>query len=290
MRIPFLLFIGLLLLSCWSCEEEFTPPVIDAADEIVVEGYIEAGDLPTPPYVLLTRSIPFFSKIGPDQLNDVFVRDAKVTVTSGDKTVELTELCLEDIPLEFRAQIGEFLGIPLDSLGINICAYLDLSGEMFGEIGATYDLKVVAEDKTLTATTTIPQTVELSNFTFLPPPGEPNDTLAELRCFIDDPGGVANYYRYFTGDSQTGFVRPAFSVTDDLLFDGQFFEFPLDKAEPFGASFDPITYGYYRLGNDVTIKWMMLDEAHFNFFNTLEFGRTNQGPFSSYTRIDSNIE
>ena len=35
---------------------------------------------------------------------------------------------------------------------------------------------------------------------------------------------------------------------------------------------------------------MSIGEEQFNFWNTLEFSRANQGPFSSYTRIDHNVE
>ncbi|MEL6924369.1 MAG: DUF4249 family protein [Bacteroidota bacterium] len=33
-----------------------------------------------------------------------------------------------------------------------------------------------------------------------------------------------------------------------------------------------------------------IDAAHFDFWSTLEFNAVNQGPFSAYTRIASNVE
>ena len=44
-----------------------------------------------------------------------------------------------------------------------------------------------------------------------------------------------------------------------------------------------------NVGDSVLIKWTTIDEAHFDFWNTLEFSNANQGPFSSYTRLQSNI-
>ena len=281
---------GLISLTCWTCEEEFIPPVVDVEQQIVVEGYIEAGDRPTPPYVFLTRSFAFFSELSQEQLSDAFVRDAEVTVSDGSNTVQLTELCLEDVPEEFREQAADLLGVDIDSLGINFCVYVDLSLQMLGEAGNTYELNVKAEGKELSAVTTIPPIVPLDSLYFTPPPGEPNDTLAQLRVFLSDPPAMPNFYRYFTQIEDGPFERPFGSVTDDLLFEGQEFELPLAKAEPFDGEFDQETFGLFRVGDEVTIKWMSIDQEHFNFWNTLEFSRANQGPFSSYTRVDHNIE
>lgn len=291
LRTPFSYFLVLcaIIFTCWNCEDEFIPPVIDAEQQIVVEGYIEAGDRPTPPYVFLTRSFAFFSELGPEQLSDAFVRDAEVTVSNGTNTVELTELCLGDVPEEFREQAADLLGVSIDSLGINFCVYVDLSLEMIGEEGVTYELNIKAEGKEITAVTTIPPIVPLDSLYFTPPPGEPTDTLAQLRVFLSDPPGMPNFYRYFTQIEDGPFERPFGSVTDDLLFEGQEFELPLAKAEPFDGEFDQETFGLFRVGDEVTIKWMSIDGEQFDFWNTLEFSRANQGPFSSYTRVDHNI-
>ena len=103
-----------------------------------------------------------------------------------------------------------------------------------------------------------------------------------------DPPGTTNYYRYFTGENDGPLIIPFHSVTDDVFFDGQEFDFPLTKAED-GEDFDFTTFGLFTRGDSITIKWMNLDREHFQFWSTLEFSRENQGPFSSYTRVKSNI-
>jgi hypothetical protein len=292
MRFNFVYGLGFLFLALFSlaCEEEFIPPVINAEDRIVVEGYIEAGDRPSPPYVFITRSFPFFSELSQEQFNDAFVRDAEVTVSDGTNTVTLTELCLDEIPDEFRDQVAGLLGVDIDSLGFNFCAYLDLSLSMIGEAGKTYELTIKTGDETLRASTTIPQPIPLDSLYFVEPPGEPNDTLAQLRVILNDPPGMANFYRYFTQREDGPFRRPFTSIADDLLFDGQEFELPLVRASDQGEDFEQETFGLFRLDEKVTIKWMTIDEEQFNFWNTLEFSQANQGPFSSYTRVDHNIE
>jgi hypothetical protein len=99
-----------------------------------------------------------------------------------------------------------------------------------------------------------------------------------------------NYYRYLVGinggNLETGFS----SVEEDLFFDGKTFEFQLFNPQTTRGDVDPDVFGLYFVGDSVTVKWTNIDEAHFDFWNTLEFSNANQGPFASYTRLQSNID
>ena len=283
----------LILLSAlaFACEEEFIPEVAEGELPIVVEGYIEGGEDPVGPFVILTRSLSFFSSIDAEGFEDIFIHDAKVEVSDGTNTIELTEFCLKDLTPQQQALAGDLFGFDPDSIGFNFCTYIDLSFSMEGEIGKTYTLNIEVGEEKLSAVTTIPNHIPLDSLLFQEPPGEPSDTLAQLICYVSDPAGEANFYRYFTSEDNKPFEAPFTSVTDDRLFDGDQFRFPLAKAEPFDREFDPVTFGLFNKGDTVGIKWMNIDEAHFNFWNTLEFSATGQGnPFSSYTRISSNID
>ncbi|MCB9080380.1 MAG: DUF4249 domain-containing protein [Lewinellaceae bacterium] len=273
-----------------GCEKEFIPDEIVAEAQIVVEGYIESGAQATPPYVILTRSVPFFSELDSNQFNDLFVHGATVDVNDGERTLRLTEVCLRDLPPELQREAARVFGFSADTIGFDFCVYTDPTFGMLGQEGRIYTLRIDAEGQLLQATTTIPRHVGLDSLRFSAPPGEPNDTLVQLRCFLNDPPGMRNYYRYQTRINDGPLLTPFGSVTDDLLFDGQSFAFPLPKAEARGADIDIKTFGLYRLGDTVTIKWMNLDKAHFDFWNTVEFNAANQGPFSSYTRVSSNIQ
>ncbi len=283
----FLLTISIILISC---EEEFTPEISTAPPEIVVEGYIESGDEANPPFVLLTRSSPFFSEIDLDEFDNFFVHDAEITISDGSDEVVLTELCLNDLSGEQKEIAAELFGLDTDSLSVNFCVYLDLTFSMMGEEGKTYDLTVSVEDKVLTSTTTIPMHVPLDSLYLRPAPGEPNDTLRQMLAFIDDPAGVINYYRVFSGVNGEQPFAGFGSVFNDAFFDGIEFEFVLPKAERIDTDREFDELGLFLVGDTATIKWFNLDKEHYDFWNTLEFNAANQGPFSSYTRIASNIE
>lgn len=273
-----------------GCTEEFVPETQEEDQQYVVEGFIEGGDSETPTYVLLTRSIPFLSTIDLNTFNTIFVNDAKITVSDGINTVELAEFCLDELPPEIREAAATALGFDPDSTLLNICAYVDLLNQIDPQEGGTYDLRIEIEDEIITARTTIPENVPLFNLRWDDPPGEPSDTIARLWVTIDDPANEANFYRYFTEVNNEGLISPFSSVVDDKFFDGKEFEFPLTKAEPRDGDFDADTFGWYFRGDSIRIKWMTIDEAHFEFWNTLEFSRNNSGPFSSYNRVTSNVD
>jgi len=274
-----------------GCIEEYVPETQESDQQYVVEGFVEAGEGSNPTFVLITQSIPFLSTIDLDAFNRLFVNNAEVVVNDGSKDVVLTELCLSELPDDLKTLAAEALGLDPDSLTLDICAYVDLLNEIDRKEGGTYNLTINIEDESpITASTTIPQFVPLTDLRWDDPPGEPSDTIARLWVTIDDPVNEANFYRFFTEQNNEGLIAPFASVTNDAFFDGQKFEFPLNKAEPRDQEFDPDTFGYYYRGDSIRIKWLTIDEAHFNFWNTLEFSRNNAGPFSSYNRVTSNVD
>jgi len=290
LKLPLLLTITFTVVFFTACEEEFIPEISTDPEDIVVEGFIEGGEQPTPPYVILTKSLPFFSEINNDEFNNLFVHDAIVTVTEGSNTATLSEICLDALTPEQQILVGSLFGIDTDSIAVNFCVYIDLGFSMMGAIGKSYDLKIEVENKTITARTTIPEHVPLDSLTFVKPAGEVSDGLREMLCYIQDDPDLTSYYRYFT-QVDDGPLTPGFnSVFDDLFFNGQAFDFPLSKGEPRTAEFDPETFGLYNVGETATLKWCNIDDEHYRFWETLEFNASNQGPFSNYTRVDSNVE
>ena len=272
-----------------SCEEEYIPVNSGEGPKYVVEGYIEAGDDPLPAYVILTRTFDFYSEIGPEQFSNAFVHDADVRVSDGTIEIVLDEICFEDLPPDIRQEVAAQFGFNADSLEVNFCVYIDVFNQLQPQVGKTYDLRIEKDGDIITATTHLPEHVPLQNIHFLPPPGQANDSLAQLRVTISDPPGVRNYYRYFIATNGGAFRTFFSSVEEDLFFDGKTFEFPLYNPRTSGSDIDSDEFGLYIVGDSITIKWCSIDEAHFDFWNTLEFSNANQGPFSSYTRLQSNI-
>ena len=283
------LIFGVTLLFILGCEEIIEPDLSDDPEDIVVEGYIEGGEIPLPPIVMLTRSFPFTGVNG-QGFSNLFIHDAVVSVNDGNQNIILKEFCWDDLDAEQKQTVLEAFNLEFDSLTINVCVYTDPDLVMVGEIGKTYSLKVEAEGKVLTSITTIPLHVPIDTLWFQQNPGNVDPIYKELRAIISDPASEENYYRYFTSNNRQRFFPGFNSVADDAFFDGQEFEFPLPKGESSRDTLYFETFGLYMEGDSVILRWTNIDKPHFDFWSTLEFNGVNQGPFSSYTRIETNIE
>ncbi|MCH2021110.1 MAG: DUF4249 domain-containing protein [Saprospiraceae bacterium] len=299
-----ILLLFVLYFMTLSCEKEFTPVTTYDGPQVVVEGYIYNGPNALPPFVILTKSIEYTSNVSLDILNDIFIHDAQVTVFDGTNSVQLPELCVSDLqflPVFLQNAISQAIGLPtLDSIDFDICVYTDIFGLLgFGiniEEGKTYDLEIITDDfGTITATTTLPSLVPLDSLKYNNHPSYPdNDSLVELEAYFTDPIGP-NYYRSFTqrNDEQ---MYPAYtrgtvgSVSDDNIFEGQSFSFGLLRGSGPFDDLDIDTYGYFWRGDTVIVRTASLDYEHFRFWQTLEYNSGAQGPFGTYTRIESNIK
>jgi len=289
-----------------ACEKEFFPETTFDGPELVVEGYITKGPGALPPYVILTKSIEYSSSIGSDILSDIFVHDAEISISDGNNKFQLQELCVSDLqalPPFLRDAILQAIGIPninIDSTGFDICIYTDLLGIVGLGIdvreGGTYDLEIKAANfNTVTATTTIPYGVLVDSLTYRDHPSYPsNDSLVEVVAHFKDPIGP-NYYRSFSQRNDEAFYPSSTqgtngSVSNDKIFEGQAFSFSIIRGQDPFSDFDLNTFGYFWRGDQVTFRASNLDYAHFRFWQTLEYNTGSQGPFGTYTRIESNIK
>lgn len=65
-------------------------------------------------------------------------------------------------------------------------------------------------------------------------------------------------------------------VIDDWLFDGEVVEF-LFFCFIFRGSvdIDLEIFGFYMVGDIIIVKWMIIDEVYFDFWNIVEFNMAN---------------
>ena len=279
------------LLTFGGCEEEFTPEFPAGPDQIVVEGYIEAGSRPTPPYVILTRSLAYFDTLDAKEFEKQFIHNARIDVSDGRQILTLKEVCWNELTKTQKVIAADFLGLDPNKVNYNICLYTDLGFSMMGVEGRTYTLTIHADKQTLTSKTTIPRMTPLDSIRMdAVEPDMPDDKRVKLTGILRDPAGTVNFYRFLTQVNKDPLRSPFPSVTDDALFDGQRFEVPLTKGEIRGVKPDPNTFGLYNRGDSLLIRWMCIDEGQHNFWKTVEYNSVNFGPFSSYTRVDHNIE
>src|SRR6476620_6346647 len=263
-----------LFLFLTGCEKsiQFTPK--NGSSSLVVEAVIESGGQP---FVTLSRSLNYFSKISLNELQSSCVHDAKITISNGTKVHKLRE---------YKQEFGT---------GFNRFKYTtdtaDLASSFNGEFGKTYTLKIVTEGKEYTATTTIPLLAKtLDSLWTKPAPDNPDTNKVVLMTKTTDPPGYGNYIRYFTKTNSDPFFPGLNSVADDQVIDGKSYEIQVDRGVDRNSEIDFEEYPFFMKGDQVTVKLCNIDKSTFDFFRTLEYSYSSIGnPFSSPTKVLGNI-
>ncbi len=284
----------LFLLSVSGCTTDITLDIPQPEPKLVVEGSIEPG---LPPIVSLTSTVPFYGEVDFSNLDNYYVHDADITVSDGVNTVSLVEYCLADLPDEIIPLVAEYLGVDLDTSGtypLNICLYTvpDIftgTPSFTGIAGNTYSLTIQYAGNTLTSSTQLLPPVPPDSVYYVPHIDPEKDSLVRLYLRLSDPPAQGNFYRYFTSKNNAAFYAGYSSVFDDNLINGQTFDFTVDRGFDPTEEFNPDTYGYFWRGDTVVLKWCSIDFDTYDFWRTLEFDSGTDGPFSSATLVQTNI-
>jgi Domain of unknown function (DUF4249) len=274
MKIKNIIYFVSILIIAFSCTKDIEIELPESEEKIVVEGWIEQNQYPV---VVLTTNTPYFDKFDSTALMDVFISDAKVTVSDGTTTehlsftIDFQNLQNADWPMVY------FIGDTLK-----------------GEIGKTYTLNIEVEGKILTAFTTIPQIIEADSIWFKLDEGQ--DSLGYLWGLYSDDPNTNSYFRFFTKRlSRDNVFTPTYgSIVEDKFFSGDTLEFSLVRgigSYTAADAYDDEELGYYKIGDTVVFRLTSIDQAHYNFWRTAEQEiMMGQNPFSSPVQIRSNIE
>lgn len=281
--IRFLLFIfPLLTLAFVGCQEEIEVYLPEYESKIVIEGTIETGE---PAMVILSKSISYFEHIDLNYLlNNVFIRDAEVYVSSSDGESErLSYRYCEDSPIYF--------------------AYC--GNNIRGKENTSYTLTVKYNDKTYTAETTIPNTFDLDSLWFSILSEYVNaDTTRTIRLQMTDDPAEENYYAFKLKVSCPKFKDRLWVCTvpmafDDKTFNGITFNYELERfGIPNMFSFNQSeeeTQAQRRLtfrpGDTVYVKHSQMDYNSYRFMITGGYEAVmGTNPFTNPAPVISNIQ
>jgi hypothetical protein len=303
-------YLGLLavaLLSLVSCEKEITVDLPNAEPTIVVEGTILPGEFPL---VLLTWTQGYFDPTDVTSLQNIFVHDADVTITSNGAVYPLIEYCSSDLTAQELELASAALGVSVESLqSLDLCLYT--SFVLTGSENTNYEIRVLKDNFSITGSTKIPALVELDTVFFDIINPQVQDTLGILYGQLTDPDTTGNAYRWFakrinrypenTPDASLRgqqkdltFIAPFGSVYDDTFFNGLSFEFAYPRGiESNSQKFDDENdeRGYFKVGDTVAIRGCTIDRNAFKFIRSLEAQIGNQGsPFAVPFNLESNLE
>ena len=267
----FLLFISFFLLP--ACEKTISFNLNDATPKLVIEATIENGG---PPLVVLSKSMDYFSNISPAILQNSFVHNAEVDVSNGTLTHKLKEY-----KVDFgNGYYGYYYSIDSSNL----------SSAFVGEVNHQYFLRIIAEGKEYTSSTTIPEITRRIDSTWhMPAPPGNDSNEVEVMAKVTDRPGFGDYIRYFTKRNSEPFYPGLNSVFDDQVIDGTTYSVQVERG--WDRNIDPgDRTSFFIKGDTVTFKLCNIDKATFDFWRTMEYSYSSIGnPFSSPAKVLGNI-
>lgn len=290
---PSRLLPALLLLA--ACEKEITVKLPETETRLVVEGSIEPGQ---PPFITITRTQSYFAPTDPTAFASLYVNADTVIVSDGITSRGLIRVCSGALSPEQIEAAALATGLdPVLLASINICLYSSTDPAIFGQVGRTYTLTIVAEGRTLTSTTTIPGPVPIDSLWFRLQDASGNtadDSTGFIWCRVTDPDTSGNYYRVLTRrlNKDAIFIPPFGSTASDLFFNGQPVEFLITRGRnSFTSTTNDPTAGRYVQGDTVAVKLISINRREYDFYRTYESNVATQGDlFTTPTNVLSNID
>lgn len=252
----------------FSCEKDISVDIPKVEKKVVVEASIETGDYAK---VLVTNSMDFFAHIDSNAISKTLITDAIVVLSDGIQT--------DTLKLAFDASFFP----PLVFKGSKI----------LGKEGGMYQLTVMANGKIITASTTIPQKVQLDSAWFQLQP--PSDSLGYAWAHLTDPVGLGNNYRWLAMrlNKDQRFLPPPSSLFNDKFIEGTSFDFAYNRGNEFNSlAKDDLNEerGFFKTGDTIIVKFCSLDDNSYKFLYALETGQFSNGnPFASPVTIPNNM-
>lgn len=230
-----------ILLSVLSCQGNLFP---EEKNIIVVEGWIENDGFPI---VILTTNVQLSGDYeNTEDLETHLIRWAKVTISDGIEEVILTGM------------VNDKYFPP----------YIYTTGQMRGKAGHTYNLKVEYDKYLATATTTIPDIVNIDSVKVAH--CADNDTLYQLTAHFTDHPNTHDYYLFFVNNSLE-YSQPMLSYMgyiDDTLSSTQHISTPIYREQSIFNSDDYIPY--FHKSDTVVIKMAHVNAETFAFWNDVQ--------------------
>lgn len=282
------------------CEKEVKIDIPGYKEQLVIDGRIETNQ---PPFVLISKTKDIYSPTDLNSFLNGFISGATVTVSDGTNTVELIEICTDNLPPGTEVFAAQIFGLPVEEIAnYHLCAYTSFNPLIFGQVGKTYDLKVNFEGKEYTSNTLILPATKLDSVYWKPAEGLVDFGFSYAR--LSDPVSTKDAYMWEVkridklsdGSPIDKIFRKTFApVFDDEFFNGLSFDFwyenPMSYEEynEFNTEIQDIPY--YRKGDSVVIKFSKMDNQVFEFYEKKYVQKSSGGsPFASPSNIPSNIK
>ncbi len=272
----FIFCFAVIAVTLASCEKEVHITLASSPAQVVVQGAVETGQ---PPYVFLTSTISFFSKIDLTTLQNSFLHDAIITVSDGSDTITLKEYAFD------TGGTAKFYIYSIDTS-------TPVSSWMVGEEEKFYTLTINYDGKIYSAVTKIPRPKGIDSMWFAQPlyaNSKTPDSAKQLFANYTDPDTPGNYVRYFTRRNSEQFY-PSDQFNDEVVNGKLLTQIPLVAGFEQTETVNADSMYYFYAGDTVTLKWCEIDHKVYDFWNSFSYALNASGnPFASPINLKTNI-
>lgn len=287
---------AIILFLFTACTKEVYVDIPGFVEKVVIEGTIETDGMP---FVLISKSKDVYSETSQEDLIASFLPGAKVWVSDGTNTIQLTEICTNDLPAGADTAIANSLGVPIEVISkVGICAYVGLDPSFKGEVGKTYTLKVEFEGQTYEASSEILEPKQLVEAYWKEETKEGFEGFGTVYFKVDDPADETNAYVTEVMRMNLGpdgkpidkrYNKPSGSYFDDEFFNGKLFELSLENPVK-DTTIDKKFRGYFKEGDTLSIKFSTYPHEVYRFLYSVAFQQLVGGsPFSTPSNPKGNI-
>jgi len=305
------IFISLFILT--SCEEEIVLELPLTSDKVVVEGYIQPS---YPIFLQLTNSSGYFDEMSENEMENVFINDANVSVI---RISDGMEKSLVYNSFDDKSSVGIYSDMNMENPFV--------FDNTFAKVGERYKLEIIYNNDTITSITGIPYIESeaekmIDSIWFVEDPLFPNygdfhmsyndaDTLgnnimleSKRTTYFEDSiplseplfikslwGTVRNDFEGFNGVKN--FVT-YFDRGENSMFGGRGDMHDRKQEARFGnfqtEHIDEET-GDTLLADEVLIRISQIERAPFEFWRSTEFQeQTNGNPFAEPMNLQTNVK
>ncbi len=265
-----------LILIVAACSKEIDIEQVDYESKIVVDGWIENGKTAN---VFLTLSSPFLTDYDSASIRNTFLNYAKVTITTGKGESEVLTLTRRD---EFFPPF--------------VYKTIDIKGE----VGETYFLEVLYQNRLVESVTSIPSLPNVSGVIVEPV----SDTSMVIMATVNDYVFNEDYYysQIFTRHFDTRFHPADNPLKNDRLFNGQEHSFQIKRSnqpDPLGIyniDFERnLKPDEFAIADTVLVKISQIDKEAYRVLNGIYVDHLSSGsPFTfvdqqTYTNVKGGI-
>jgi hypothetical protein len=273
----------LIIPAFMGCERDFDIDLPQATPLLVVEGYIN-NELPLYNYVALSRSQDYYAP----GFESLPVSGAMVTITEGELLPDFTYQWDASTRVQLKeSKLPQLSGTFLPGVYFDTTLATDPAHALRGKPGKYYLLEVTAEKQHYTSITGVLPLIKVDSVTsgyhYLDIDEGDTTEKARLTVHYKDPDTIGNTQLYYWNHYNTrnnfgwgGFGTNRFAPGTDDLVNGQYIR--LTHTNGFALT-DSVNYFLISVDRDV-----------YNFWDSYNKARNNDGPFATPVTLLTNMK